>query len=63
MFIVIAGKYDDEGPNCKYSSEPHSTLEKAIEDLDRVSGYPWSYIEFNGRILDVCHKDFHPLHH
>lgn len=61
MFIVIAGKYDDNQMNCKYSSEPHSTLEEAIEDYDRVSDYPWAYIEFNGRIIEVWAKGHTPF--
>lgn len=52
MFVVIAGKYDDNEMSCKYSIE-HATLEEAIADYDRVSSYPWAYIEYNGRIIEV----------
>jgi len=59
-FSVVAGKYDDNELNCKYSAE-HDTLSAAIEDYDKVSSYPWAFIEFNGRVLDVWAKDNHPF--
>ena len=61
MFTVIAGKYDDNEMNCKYSSDAFKTPGEAIEDYDRVSGYPWAYIEYNGRIIEVWAKGHAPF--
>lgn len=61
MFTVIAGKHDDQEPNYKYISEEHATLDEAIKDYDRVSTYPWAYIEYRGRVLDVWGKGTHPF--
>lgn len=60
-FVVVAGKYEDNELNCKYSSEEHTTLDAAIEDYDRVSSYPWSYIEYKGRILELWAKGNSPF--
>lgn len=58
LFYVVAGKYDDHAMNCKYSSDGHETLDAAIEDFDRVSGYPWAYIQYKNRIVTVMQKGF-----
>lgn len=60
MFQVMAGKYDDNDLNCKHSVE-HETLDAAIEDYDRVSSYPWAYIEYKGRILELWSKNHSPF--
>lgn len=59
-FLVMAGKYDADEANCKYSVE-HNSLSAAIEDYDKVRTYPWAFIEFNGRVLDVRAAGCHPL--
>lgn len=56
MFAVIAGTYDDFTPNCKYSDK-FETLDQAIEAYDKLGGYPWSYIEYNGWVMDLWSKD------
>ncbi|MBM5036762.1 hypothetical protein HYO05_21725 [Vibrio parahaemolyticus] len=60
MFGVIAGKYDDNEPNYKYSDE-FDTLDEAIAAYDKVSSYPWAYIEYKGRVLDLWAKGLHPF--
>ena len=57
MFTVIAGNYDGYERNCKYSNG-FDTLDQAIEEFDKMSDYPWSYIEYKGRILDVFYKGY-----
>ena len=44
VFHVVAGKYDGDEENCKFSDTRH-TLEEAEALLLTVSGYPWSRIE------------------
>ena len=60
MFSVIAGKYDDNEPNCKYSVD-FETLDGAIAAYDQVASYPWAYIEYKGRVMEVFRNGFHPL--
>lgn len=55
MFSVIAGKYDGQDKNCKYSDE-FETLDQAIAAYDTVSSYPWAHIVYQGRVLDVWDK-------
>ena len=43
-FYVSAGKWDDDGENCKFSSYPEDFGE-AIEMLLDVNTYPWARIE------------------
>ena len=57
-FYVVAGKYDDNEINCKYTSEPHETLDEAFKDFDRVSNYVWAYIQYKDRTISVMHKGF-----
>ena len=57
MFTVLAGNYDGYERNCKYSDN-FDSLDEAIEALDAVAKYPWSYIEYKGRILDVFYKGY-----
>lgn len=59
-FHVIAGKYDENEKNVKYSVE-FATIDKAIEAFDKVSSYPWAYIQYKGRTLEVWNKDNDPL--
>lgn len=59
-FGVIAGKYDGDEKNCKYRAD-FATMDEAIEAYDRVSGYPWAYIQYKGRTLSVFHKDVNPF--
>lgn len=59
-FTVIAGKYDNQDKSCKYSDD-FDTLDQVIEAYDKVSGYPWAYIEYQGRIMDIWDKGNHPL--
>jgi len=59
-YQVLAGRWWDDScseRNCKYSYD-FRTLDEAIEALDKVSSYPWSYIEYKGRVLELLHKDF-----
>ena len=51
-FIVLAGKYDDFGANCKYSAN-FTTLDEAIAAYDKVKDYPWAEISYKGRALQV----------
>ena len=51
-FMVLAGKYDDLGANCKYSAN-FTTLDEAISAYDKVKDYPWAEIEYKGRALQV----------
>ena len=60
MFIVTAGKYDDQEPNCKYS-DSFETLDDAIKAYDLVMGYPWQYIEYQGRTIEVWSKGNKPF--
>jgi len=59
-YHVVAGKYERDGDVCKYSSS-FATLDEAITFLDTVNDYPWSYIEYKGRVLDVFQKGYSPL--
>ena len=59
MFSVIAGKYEDNNEaNYKYSCE-FETLDEAIAAYDFVSDYPWAYIKYKGRVLELWRKDTH----
>lgn len=61
MFGVVAGKIDsDQNWNCKYSND-FETLEDAIKAYDEVSNYPWAYITYKGRYLDMYYKGFNPF--
>lgn len=51
-FMVLAGKYDDFGDNCKYC-ESFDTLDEAISAYDKVNDYPWARIEYKGRMLQM----------
>ncbi len=44
QFDVVAGKYDGNEENCKYSDR-FSTYDEAVAALARVSDYPWHRIE------------------
>ena len=44
VFHVVAGKYDGDEENCKFSDTRY-TLEEAEALLLTVSDYPWSRIE------------------
>lgn len=57
MFSVIAGKYESHEPNCKYSEEFES-LDAAMSAYDKVRGYPWAYIQYKGRFLELFNDDF-----
>ncbi|TKB53319.1 hypothetical protein [Ferrimonas aestuarii] len=60
-FEVLAGQYDDGHEiNVKYS-DVFATLDDAIEAHDKVSDYPWAYIQYKGRTLDVWAKGNDPL--
>ena len=58
-FHVLAGKYDGEHQErvCKFSGE-YETLQEALMVYDTLSGYPWSFIEFNGRYLEAFSEGF-----
>lgn len=60
MFSVIAGKYCDQEMNCKYSNE-FETLDEAIEAYDEVASYPWAYIQYKNRTIDLWAKDNNPF--
>jgi hypothetical protein len=60
VFGVIAGKYEGNEINCKYSAE-FPTLDEAIESYDQVISCPWAYILYKGRILGLFSKTFYPL--
>lgn len=59
-FGVIAGKWDESERNCKYSAD-FASLDEAVEAYDRVSGYPWAYILYKGRTLELYCKEFEAL--
>ena len=60
-FNVIAGKYDGNQLNCKYSAD-FATLNEAISSYDEVSAInPWAYIRYKGRVLDLFNKEFDPF--
>jgi hypothetical protein len=59
MFSVRAGKYDDQQMNCKYSDE-FETLDEAIKAYDNVDSYPWAYIQYKNRTLELWAKDNKP---
>lgn len=44
QFDVVAGKYDGDGENCKYSDR-FDTYDEALAALDKVRDYPWHRIE------------------
>lgn len=45
-FVVVAGKYEgQDGRNYKYSGPPLTSLDEAIDELIKYSGYPFSEIE------------------
>ena len=54
-FSVVAGKYDGDDLNCKYSSD-FATLDEAIEVYDTVSDFPWCYLQYKGRVLELYRK-------
>lgn len=58
-FSVVAGKWDGERGNCKVADSLH-TLDEAIASCDKVSDYPWSYILYKGRVLELWGKDCWP---
>lgn len=60
MFSVIAGKYDGNEINCKYIQD-FSTLDEAIAAYDQVASYPWAYIKYKGRVLDVFWNGYDPF--
>ena len=60
MFTVIAGKYDGNEINCKHSTD-HPTLDEAIKAYDEVGSYPWAYIQYKGRTLELFRKNFNPI--
>lgn len=60
MFSVIAGKYEGNELNCKYSHD-FPSLDEAIEAYDQVDSYPWAYIQYKGRVLDLFYKGFDPF--
>jgi len=59
MFHVLAGKYDCDQHDrvCEFSDE-FETLDEALVVYDKLSGYPWSFIEFKGRYLEAFSKGF-----
>lgn len=60
LFTVSAGKYDGNDHNCKYS-DSFATLDEAIDAYDEVSSYPWAYIYYKGRYLDLYRKGYEPI--
>jgi len=46
-FHVSAGKYHDHERTCSYCNS-FATLDEAIADYDKVSGYPWAEIQYKG---------------
>lgn len=60
QFSVIAGKHDGQDLNCKYSAD-FDTLDQAIEAYDKVSVYPWAYIQYKNRTIDVWEEGNNPL--
>lgn len=58
-FSVVAGKWDGEEGNCKVADSLH-TLDEAIESHDKVCDYPWSFILYKGRVLELWRKDCWP---
>lgn len=59
-FEVIAGKYDSDELNVKYSGS-FVTLDEAIAAYDSVSGYPFAYVMYKGRVMEVWRRGCHPL--
>lgn len=59
-FSVIAGKFDGYDRNCKYAAD-FATLDDAIKAYDEMAGYPWRYIQYAGRTIDVFPIDFKPF--
>lgn len=59
-FSVIAGKHDGQDLNCKYDHQ-FDTLDQAIEAYDKVSVYPWAYIQYKNRTIDVWEEGNNPL--
>lgn len=51
-FDVVAGRYENGGPVCKYS-ENFDTLRQAITAADRLAGYPWVFIQYGQRFLEI----------
>jgi len=56
-FGVIAGKWDGNERNCKYASD-FASLDEAIAAYDTMVSYPWAYIQYKGRVLELFRKDF-----
>ncbi len=62
MFGVVAGKIEGNNEwNCKYSDD-FETLAEAIKAYDKVSNYPWAYITYDGRYLELFYKEFNPFY-
>lgn len=61
-FEVLAGKYDEYERNCKYS-ESFATIDDAIAAYDKVDCYPWCYMTYRGRVIEVCRRDFKIFDH
>jgi len=62
MFSVIAGKYDGDDLNCKYSDD-FDSLDDAIAAFDKVKGYPWAFIQYKGRVLELFWDGYDPFRH
>ena len=61
MFDVLAGKYEEHHElNVKYSNS-FDTLDDAIKAYDEVSNYPWAYIQYKGRTLELWGNDNSPF--
>ncbi len=58
LFYVLAGTWDGNEINCKYTSDGYETLEAAIVDYDDHSGYAWAYIQYKDRTISVMSHDF-----
>lgn len=62
-FCIVAGKHDSTryGLEANYKViDQANDLLTAIEIADKLSDYPWCFIEFNDRYLQVFHKGFKP---
>lgn len=53
VFIVLAGSWDDQYPNCKFAGE-FSTLQEALEEYEQHNTRHWACIEVNGLVIEGC---------
>jgi len=58
-YRVTGGKYSANGFDVKYCNV-FETLDEAISDIDKLE-YPFNFIEYKGRVIEVWDKESSPF--